>query len=284
MLKVLSEDFSFDDEEFLKVPIWVKFPNLPMKLWNVEAMSEVASMVGVLLNTDKITKDRANHHFARLLIEVDASKPPPLSFPIRLPSRKVIEQSVLYETFPNFCFHCKEYGHNPFICKKLADKYKGVTKNREDLVEETPGEAASLETPLEQKAKKEVQSLVPEGSDIERQVEEAIEDSLDQSTDPNYAHVIAEAKEHVILEIPPEDHPMTRSKSKTLQADRDYYIYLIHSNYDSPHKLVTGLQRYKSSHPEAKNYPPYLQRAIQFHNKYNSSLATSVEVPANFMC
>ncbi|CAH9084853.1 unnamed protein product, partial [Cuscuta epithymum] len=33
MLKVLSEDFSFEDEEFLKVPIWVKFPKLPMKLW-----------------------------------------------------------------------------------------------------------------------------------------------------------------------------------------------------------------------------------------------------------
>ncbi|CAH9140304.1 unnamed protein product [Cuscuta epithymum] len=46
MLKVLSEDFTFDDEEFLKVPIWVKFPHLPMKLWNKDAMSEVASMVG----------------------------------------------------------------------------------------------------------------------------------------------------------------------------------------------------------------------------------------------
>ncbi|CAH9098192.1 unnamed protein product [Cuscuta europaea] len=120
MLKVLSEDFSFEDKEFLKVPIWVKFPNLPMKLWNEDAMSEVASMVGVPFTTDKVTQERTNHKFARVLIEIDVSKPPTLSFPIRLPSRKVVKQFVVYETFPNFCFHCKEYGHHPFICKKLS--------------------------------------------------------------------------------------------------------------------------------------------------------------------
>ncbi|CAH9089485.1 unnamed protein product, partial [Cuscuta europaea] len=89
MLKELSEYFSFEDEEFLKVPIWVKFPKLPMKLWNDEAMSEVASMVGVPITTDKITKERMNNEYARVLIEVDVSKPPPLSFPIRLPSKKL---------------------------------------------------------------------------------------------------------------------------------------------------------------------------------------------------
>ncbi|CAH9121022.1 unnamed protein product [Cuscuta epithymum] len=122
MLKALSDDFSFDDEEFLKVPIWVKFPNLHLKLWNEDALSEIASMVGVPLATDKVTHDRSNHHFARVLIEVDISKPPPLSFPIRLPSRKVVKQFVVYETFPNFCFHCKIYGHHPFICNKLAQR------------------------------------------------------------------------------------------------------------------------------------------------------------------
>ncbi|CAH9093069.1 unnamed protein product [Cuscuta europaea] len=125
MLKELSEDFTFEDEEFLKIPIWIKFPKLPMCLWNDEAMSEVASRVGVPITTDKITQERANNDFARVLIEVDLTKPPPLHFPIRLPSRKVIKQSVVYETFPNFCFHCKEFGHHPFICKKLAIQEDG---------------------------------------------------------------------------------------------------------------------------------------------------------------
>ncbi|CAH9102838.1 unnamed protein product [Cuscuta europaea] len=42
MLKELAEDFTFEDEEFLKIPIWVKFPKLPVSLWNEKAMSEVA--------------------------------------------------------------------------------------------------------------------------------------------------------------------------------------------------------------------------------------------------
>ncbi|CAH9113829.1 unnamed protein product [Cuscuta europaea] len=138
MLKTLSEDFSFDDDEFLKVPIWVKFPNLHMKLWNEEAMSEVASMVGVPLSTDKVTQNRSNHHFARVLIEVDVSKPPSLSFPIRLPSGKVVKQMVVYETFPHFCFHCKMYGHHPFICNKLASKERDLATvdKKEDIVNE----------------------------------------------------------------------------------------------------------------------------------------------------
>ncbi|CAH9134910.1 unnamed protein product [Cuscuta epithymum] len=133
MLKELSEDFSFEDEEFLKVPIWVKFPKLPWKLWNDEAMSEVASMVGIPLTTDKITQEKTNYNIARVLIEVDVSKPPQLSFPIRLSFRKIFKQTVVYETFPNYCFQCKEYGHHPFICKKLAPTVQNVSKETEKL-------------------------------------------------------------------------------------------------------------------------------------------------------
>ncbi|CAH9075196.1 unnamed protein product [Cuscuta epithymum] len=133
MLKELSENFSFEDEEFLKVPIWVKFHDLPMQLWNDEAMSEVASMVGVPITTDKITQERINNDYARVLIEVDVSKPPPLSFPIRLPSQKVFKQNVVYETFPSYCFHCKEYGHHPFICKKLSKCGSGVNIEKENF-------------------------------------------------------------------------------------------------------------------------------------------------------
>ncbi|CAH9055749.1 unnamed protein product [Cuscuta europaea] len=103
-----------------------------MKLWNGDAMSEVASMVGVPLSTDKVTQDRSNHFYARVLIEVDVSKPPMLSFPIRLPSRKVVNQYVVYETFPNYCFHCKEYGHQPFICKKLTTKEREMAELKEE--------------------------------------------------------------------------------------------------------------------------------------------------------
>ncbi|CAH9081458.1 unnamed protein product [Cuscuta europaea] len=124
VLKVLSDDFSFEDDEFLKVPIWIKFPKLPVRLWNEDTISEVASKVGVPLTMDRITLEKANHNYARVLIEVDVTKPPPLSFPIKMASGRIFEQRVLYETFPNYCFHCKQYGHHPFICKELEAKEK----------------------------------------------------------------------------------------------------------------------------------------------------------------
>ncbi|CAH9056351.1 unnamed protein product [Cuscuta europaea] len=146
ILKVLSEDFSFEDEEFLKVPIWVKFPKLPWKLWNDEAMSEVASMVGIPLTTDKVTQERTNHTFARVLIEVDISKPPQLSFPIRLSSKQVFKQMVVYETFPSYCFHCKTYGHNPFICKKLTPTKDGKAAQNVTIVTGKPDSAQHVKS------------------------------------------------------------------------------------------------------------------------------------------
>ncbi|CAH9120294.1 unnamed protein product [Cuscuta europaea] len=140
--------------------------NLHMKLWNEDAMSEVASMVGVPLSTDKVTQDRSNNFYARVLIEVNVSKPPPLSFPIRLPSRKVVNQSVVYETFPNFCFHCKEYGHHPFICKKLATQER--EKAREEKEEKTWIEGMGAE--LKDKEKLQVKKVEIQQSTLEKEV------------------------------------------------------------------------------------------------------------------
>ncbi|CAH9064903.1 unnamed protein product [Cuscuta epithymum] len=106
-LKVLSEDFSTDGDEFLKVPIWVKFPNLSMRLWKARELGMIASQVGVPITTDKVTQDTVYTHFARVLIEVDISKAPITQFPIVPPSGKEYLQRVTYETFPDFCYHCK---------------------------------------------------------------------------------------------------------------------------------------------------------------------------------
>ncbi|CAH9104520.1 unnamed protein product [Cuscuta europaea] len=126
-LKELSEDFSVDSDEFLKVPTWVKFPRLPMRLWQANEIGRIASMVGVPITTDKITQEQTYTSFARVLIEIDASKQPVLQFPIILPSGKEHTQRVIYETYPNFCYHCKTFGHHAFTCNILNPR-KEVTK------------------------------------------------------------------------------------------------------------------------------------------------------------
>ncbi|CAH9103792.1 unnamed protein product [Cuscuta europaea] len=123
---------------------------------------------------------------------------PLLSFPIRLSSRKVFTQLVVYETFLHYCFHFKEYGHHPFICKKLAEKEKGVFEDKGHSVEGTQDirkEVGTLVTTQEEKSEKEAQTFVTESGDIEELVMEVIENGSEQMVDPNPVKAIAEAKE-----------------------------------------------------------------------------------------
>ncbi|CAH9105014.1 unnamed protein product [Cuscuta europaea] len=82
-------------------------------------MSELASRVGVPIVADKVTQEKSRSQFARVLVEVDLTRPPTMSIPIIQPSGKERNQYVIYETFPNYCFECKVYGHHPFTCKVL---------------------------------------------------------------------------------------------------------------------------------------------------------------------
>ncbi|CAH9068711.1 unnamed protein product, partial [Cuscuta epithymum] len=84
MLKELSEAFSFEDEEFLKVPLWVKFPRYPMECWNEEKINIVASKVAQPIYTDGVTNEKTKLDYARVLIEVDISKSHPLSVKMRM--------------------------------------------------------------------------------------------------------------------------------------------------------------------------------------------------------
>ncbi|CAH9105275.1 unnamed protein product [Cuscuta epithymum] len=139
-LKVLSDDFEVDDEEFLKVPIWVKLPGLSVTLWNKEEISELASRVGVPIVADQVTLNKTRPNFARVLVEVDLSKPPVLQIPMIQPSGKKRTQFVKYEAYPNYCYECKSYGHDPFICKVLHPELKEMDKEEVTTSKDTPRE------------------------------------------------------------------------------------------------------------------------------------------------
>lgn len=53
------------------VPVWVRFPNRPVRYWNDKSLSAICSLVGIPLMTEKITKERTWLNFARVLIEVE---------------------------------------------------------------------------------------------------------------------------------------------------------------------------------------------------------------------
>ncbi|CAH9128370.1 unnamed protein product [Cuscuta epithymum] len=87
----------------------------------------------------------------------------------------------------------------------------------------------------------------------------------------------------LFYEVGYTSHPMiTRSQSRYPQHEDDYYIYHVDARLNSPHKLATALQRYKSSHSKAIIYH---WKAIQFHNRFNRSISSTVGIPTNnFNC
>ncbi|CAH9107464.1 unnamed protein product [Cuscuta europaea] len=140
LLKNLPEGFSFEDEDFLKVPIWIKLPRLPMDLWNEEPISKIASRIGVPIYSDGVTNEKSRPGFARMLVEVDVSKPPPLFIDIKMPSRKIRRQIIIYETFPDYCFHCKKYGHHPFNCRALHKEERDREIGEDHVITKIHGE------------------------------------------------------------------------------------------------------------------------------------------------
>ncbi|CAH9068787.1 unnamed protein product [Cuscuta epithymum] len=77
-------------------------------------------------------------------------------------------------------------------------------------------------------------------------------------------------------------HILTRSKAKAGQTEFEFYAYPEEHKYESPHKLVQGLGWYRQAHPEKNMYPPYIQRAIKFHHRYNKELSIKAGLPNNF--
>jgi len=119
LLKPMSEYFDFSAKDMTKVPVWVKFPNLPLKCSSVQGLSKIASVLGKPLQSDKliatmerlsfarvsITMERLS--FARVLIELDLLDNLSSSIPICLPNDTTLNQFVVYETSLKFCKRCR---------------------------------------------------------------------------------------------------------------------------------------------------------------------------------
>ncbi|KAL6997446.1 hypothetical protein U1Q18_007573 [Sarracenia purpurea var. burkii] len=104
-------------EAFSKVPIWVKFLGLPLEFWNDACLSRIASAIGVPLFLDKATDSKLCISYARICIEVDASKPLTHSVVVRCEG-EAVEIPVVYQGLPPMCGNCKAFGHAPGRCKE----------------------------------------------------------------------------------------------------------------------------------------------------------------------
>lgn len=92
------------EHEVLKeIHLWVRLPNLPLNCWSGDSLSRVGSVIGKPICADECTTQQNRISYARMLVEVDITKP--LIYKIQIEGEKGLEiqQQVYYEWVPIFC-------------------------------------------------------------------------------------------------------------------------------------------------------------------------------------
>ncbi|VFQ67754.1 unnamed protein product [Cuscuta campestris] len=157
LINIPPDDFMWDVKSFSTMPVWVKLWNLPMRFWSPNALSHIGSQLGTPMYTDGLThtvasklfdEDQAENdelkyqrpNYCRMLINMDLSLIPPTSVEVDFVGGSYV-QKVEYEDMPQYCYHCKCFGHDPFNCSVLHE----INKRRFNK-EQKSKERARVET------------------------------------------------------------------------------------------------------------------------------------------
>ncbi|KAM3395113.1 hypothetical protein P3S68_004118 [Capsicum galapagoense] len=71
ILRNWTLDFEFNPDYLNKVPLWVKFSSLPLGFWLTESLSNLTSVVGKPMYTDKYTTEMERTSYVRVLVNND---------------------------------------------------------------------------------------------------------------------------------------------------------------------------------------------------------------------
>ncbi|XP_019251250.1 PREDICTED: uncharacterized protein LOC109230181 [Nicotiana attenuata] len=111
ILKPWTPDFDFTEEFPTDIPLWVKFPKLPMSCWGMRSLSRIASVLGKPIFADECTTKQTRVSYARMLIEINVTKELPSEIWVMEPNGKKFLQDVIYDWKPSFCEKCQTVGH-----------------------------------------------------------------------------------------------------------------------------------------------------------------------------
>ncbi|KAL0412017.1 UNVERIFIED_CONTAM: hypothetical protein Slati_3791400 [Sesamum latifolium] len=120
MLKIMPTCFEFQEDVISLTPIWASLPSLPLECWNLNALSKIGSRLGNPMAIDSLTIKMKWISYARILVEVDASKKLVDQVEFILPNGVVRKQAVVYEFTPKFCTTCNYFGHLTDACHPPA--------------------------------------------------------------------------------------------------------------------------------------------------------------------
>ncbi|KAK0582022.1 hypothetical protein LWI29_020550 [Acer saccharum] len=101
-LQPWTQNFNPNTQRTTNAQIWVRFYDLPWEFWHPQILSDMARGVGIPLKFDRATLEGDYGHFARMLIDVDLSKPLPDSIMIEV-GEDCLFPTLYFENVPSFC-------------------------------------------------------------------------------------------------------------------------------------------------------------------------------------
>ncbi|XP_075085157.1 uncharacterized protein LOC142168375 [Nicotiana tabacum] len=116
IMKAWSADFNLHDEVWKIIPLWVRFPNLPLNCWSMKALSKLGSALRNPVYADECTTGSIRISYARMVIEMDVNKLLPRTVKLQDLNGKTIQQEITYDWEPSFCAKCLKIGHD---CNKV---------------------------------------------------------------------------------------------------------------------------------------------------------------------
>lgn len=100
--------------------VWVRFPELPIELFDEEVLSYMGDAIGKTIKVDDTTVAVSRGRYARVCVEIDLNAP-------LVPVIKVLGslQRVEYEGLHLICFECGRYGHKQDMCPATTKSDRG---------------------------------------------------------------------------------------------------------------------------------------------------------------
>lgn len=132
-LKEMPVCFRFREEDMNSLPTWVQIHGLPPDCWNHKVLSKLTSYVGTPVHMDLLTHERKRMKYARVLVEIDISKPKVEEMEIVIPIGKVKVQ-FQYEHDYKPCEYCHKPGHAKENCFVLQNKQSAKKYVKKEVV------------------------------------------------------------------------------------------------------------------------------------------------------
>ncbi|GAV87477.1 DUF4283 domain-containing protein [Cephalotus follicularis] len=116
VLRLWERDIPPIRSGFTKIPVWVKFMNIPMEYWTSRGRSHLASVLGSPIHMDSATEEKTRICFARICVEMNADKPFPEVIKAKRMNGTIVEVRVDYSWKPPVCERCKVFDHSTRGC------------------------------------------------------------------------------------------------------------------------------------------------------------------------